>query len=334
MRLVTVSYTGLDAGGGVPAFNRMLHSACPDMDPVHFCWTDLSGHAESPHSSEWERAAVLNAYLVRSRSINPDDLVVADGFWANGLGRVPGAISVCHGIWSHLTAEDVAAGKSPDMPLHHAAQLAFRRSWMGAGRRTAAVSNFIAEQMRLQWGLVVDTVIGNAVDLDLFRPPATAMDRLRPVVVHGINDRTNLNKGWDHVERLQGSIDADVVSLDELCIATGLPKHQALAHADLLVHPSGFEGHSVLLCEALACGVPVVCYDVGYAQDLRQAGVGTVMDRRLRSPEATLAGVLACLASDRGTASARCRSLAELELGTDTFERRWRAFLADSRPST
>jgi glycosyltransferase involved in cell wall biosynthesis len=346
VRLVTVSYTGLDAGGGVPAFNRTLHRACADASPVHFCWTDFPWHAESPRSSEWDRAALLNRYLVASRRIGSDDIVVADGFWARGLEHVPGAVSVCHGIWSHLTHEDVLGGKQPDMPGHHAAQVAFRRSWMGAGRRTVAVSNFIADQMRLQWGLVVDAVIGNAVDTELFRP-MELKSAYRPLVVHGVNDRTNLNKGWDHVEALReamcSSLDnpsprpsISLVSLDELVSdltiprplsRSKLPKHEALAQADLLVHPSGFEGHSVLLCEALACGVPVVCYDVGYAQDLRDAGVGVIIDRRARSPQSTVHGVLRCLGMDRATASGRARSLAELELGLDTFTRRWRGYL-------
>lgn len=352
MRLITISYTGLNAGGGVPAFNRMLHSACPDVSPIHFCWDDMPLHMRSRHVSEWDRAAALNLHLTRSGLIHSDDLVVADGFWAAGLESIPSAVSVCHGIWSHLTYEDVLVGKQPDMPHHHAAQLAFRRSWMGAGRRTTAVSNFIADQMRLQWGLIVDAVIGNAVDTELFRPPDVWMGRERTIVVHGVNDRANLNKGWDHIEDLEylnSSRFCDVVSLDELVHATGLPKHQALAQADVLVHPSGFEGHSVLLCEALACGVPIICYDVGFAQDLRSnsghrttvhplvvreglvrelCDYGMIQDRRVRAPIMTREMLLGWMSiGNRSQQSARCRALAERELGLDTFTRRWRGFL-------
>src|SRR6185503_12581274 len=100
------------AGGGVPAFNRALHAAFPDRECRHFCWEDFpwSSSPDLMGLSEWDRASTLNSYLVKSRSITAEDVVVADGFWAKGLEHLPFAISHSHGIWSHLTLEDALEG--------------------------------------------------------------------------------------------------------------------------------------------------------------------------------------------------------------------------------
>jgi hypothetical protein len=81
-RLITVSYTALNAGGGVPAFNRALHSAFPDRQVLHFCWRDFPWHdSVGERVTEWDRARLLNEYLVKSRMVTSDDVVVGDGFW-------------------------------------------------------------------------------------------------------------------------------------------------------------------------------------------------------------------------------------------------------------
>ncbi len=292
-RIVTISYTGLDAGGGVPAFNRALHSAFPDRSCDHFCWTDVpDGPSFLP---EWEKALVLNRYLVGSKQITRDDVVVADGFWANGLERFPFAISHSHGIWGHVTAEDVASGKQPENLTLHNQQIAFRRRWREMNKSIAAVSDFIASEMQIQWGFVVDRVIDNGVDGSVWRPlPSWGGPRERPIIVHGINDRGNVNKGWDHIGLLERELNADVCSLDELSARLGDDKPTSLATADLFVHPSGFEGNSMMVAEALSCGLPIVGYNVGYLWKLwRDAGealapVGEILNRNDRSPQTTL----------------------------------------------
>ena len=110
-RLVTISFTPLDARGGVPAFNRALHSAFPDRTCVHHSWWDFPWHIEMEHLPEWEKARALNHYLVAKRLVTADDVIVADGFWADGLDHLPLAVSHSHGIWSHLTKDDVDAGR-------------------------------------------------------------------------------------------------------------------------------------------------------------------------------------------------------------------------------
>lgn len=336
-RLVTISYTGLDAGGGVPKFNRDLHAAFPDRECRHFCWDD-AGLSSAPVNvmHEWEKAFLLNRILIRSKRIGPEDVVVADGFWADGLHGFPFAVSHSHGIWSHLTHDDVLAGKTPDMPLHHAAQVSFRRRWQNLGKHMTAVSAFIAEQMRLQWGFTVDRVINNGVDTDLYRPRGHRSIFLRrPLVIHGVNDRSNLNKGWDHIEALV-DLDADIMSLDEAYrkfqVYSDMPwtKPKVLAQADLVVHPSGFEGNSLFVAESLSCGIPVVGYDVGYLWSVRDEHPG-VLRRSERDPERTAyaAHVFVEVLKQFGSIDAPARELALRDLSITSFRENWRSYVEE-----
>lgn len=341
-RLITISYTGLDASGGVPAFNRALHAAFPDRECKHFSWDDFPWRPSFSDSTEWGRARGLNAYLIGSKQVTSDDIVVADGFWADGLDHLPFAISHSHGIWSHLTHEDVLAGKQPDMPQHHAAQVKFRRFWASRKKHLTAVSEFIADQMRLQWGFIVDRIINNGVDTKLYKPRVERFDDIdRPLIIHGVNDRLNENKGWDHIQLLKdevsaGRLNAVVLSLDEARMwfeklsGRSWSKPYVLAQADIVVHPSGYEGNSMFIAESLSCNVPVVGYDVGYLWSQRDT-LGYVLDRNRRSPEYTLYGVdtLLSLLKQFPDLGLPWRELALRDLSIEKFRAEWRSYVEE-----
>lgn len=345
--IITVSYTSFDSGGGVPKFNRDLHAAFPDREKAHFCWQDFPWHSEidAKGETEWGRARLLNDYLIRSKLIKQDDIVVADGFWASGLEHLPFAISHSHGIWSHLTDVDVALGKAPDMPFHHAAQVQFRKRWTDLGKHITAVSDFIAEQMEIQWGFIVDRVINNGVDTAVYEPSSYKSTYLhRPLIIHGINDRGNMNKGWDHIAAIENEVDAYVWSLDEAFSRFQLfsdrpwEKNEILAQADLVVHPSGYEGNSMFIAETLASGVPLVCYNVGFAYWLSKnlswsERVGVILDRNKRSPATTLSWVKHMLDSSDENESKilknNCRAVAEKHLDISIFAANWRNYISE-----
>jgi glycosyltransferase involved in cell wall biosynthesis len=289
------------------------------------------------HLPEWERARTLNHYLIQSKKIRPTDVVIADGFWADGLQHLENAISHSHGIWSHLTKEDVEAGKQPDMPYHHAAQVAFRRRWVDLGKHITAVSDFIANEMERQWGFKVDRVINNGVDTEVFRPTDrdTGLDGL--LIIHGVNDRGNVNKGWDHISLLKNSIsEANVLSLDEAQALLGRhdeswTKAQVLAAADIVVHPSGYEGNSMFVAESLACGVPFVGYDVGFVWTVRKRRGLQAMPREKRSPELTVETVKMVIEKPdllpvMGDVS---REVAEEYLSIEKFRQGWRQYVEE-----
>lgn len=337
-RIVTISFTPLDAGGGVPKFNRDIHAAFPDRECVHYSWWDFQWWPEMEGLPEWEKARVLNHYLIQQRKVKAGDVIIADGFWADGLDTMPKAISHSHGIWGHVTKYDVDHRIKPENPLHHIKQVEFRRRWIGQGRHITAVSDFIAEEMWLQWGFKVDRVINNGVDTDVYK----SAERMSPLndllIIHGVNDPGNTNKGWDHIVAVKKYVpSAHVLSLDEAHALfndrePGWTKPEVLAQADIVVHPSGFEGNSMFVAETLACGVPIVGYDVGFLWLVKRdlPVVGKILDRNNRSPLETGAAVVAMVMGNYLKEwGENARKIALERLSIQGFQEDWRSYVDD-----
>ena len=274
MSIVLISYTPITAGGGVPRWNRDVRVAFPDA--VHYSWWDYPDHDQCQQLDEWEKARILNYWLVMTKRITMNDVVIVDGFWGTGLEAFPNVVSVAHGIWSHLTYDDVAKGKMSEFPVHHAVQVKYRKRHLERGGRIVAVSDFIAEQMMMQWGFK-SVVINNGIDTCEFMPCAKRVDRKRPVVIHGV---TTSNKGFAYVEEMRKH-PVDVLLLDDAADFFGLPKYEALAQADVFMHPSAYEGNSYMCLEAMSCDVPIVAHDVGLLWFATRAGfdVGNIISR-------------------------------------------------------
>lgn len=242
---------------------------------------------------EWDKARVLNQWLLQTRRVSQDDLIIADSFWAQGLEHLPMCISHQHGNWSHTTKADVEAGVPPEFPMHAAVQLEFRKRYLNAGRKLTSVSMFISDQMYIQWGFPSD-VINNGIDLETYKPvvPMSNWTDSR-LIIHGV---TTANKGFDHIQAVKEAFPKDqVLSLDEAAKFLELEKPAALANADVVLHPSAHEGNSYFVLESLACGRPIVSYDVGLMYQAKQMGqqevVGEVLPRMYRNPQATVEGV-------------------------------------------
>jgi glycosyltransferase involved in cell wall biosynthesis len=304
--IVLISYTPLDAPGGVPRWNRDFIRGFPGTK--HYSWWDVCACYEiDPNGHdipEWDKAKILNLWLLATRRVTPENIIIADSFWAAGLEHLPGCISHQHGNWSHTTADDVERGIPPEFPMHADVQLNFRKRCVGAGRRLTTVSDFIADQMHVQWGFD-STVINNGIDLDEWKPISrldlefAGMDIGKmPLIVHGVPNGDK-NKGWDHVDAVVRAVGPNVLvrSLDEAKSIWRCTAQQAFSRADLVVIPSAHEGNSYFCLEALACNVPIVAYKVGLPYSLstraERAGitpvVGCLIDRKLRSPEKTAA---------------------------------------------
>lgn len=260
MGLVLISYTPLNASGGVPKWNRDFIKAFPEAK--HYSWWDFP-YAEQGittyNLTEWEKARTLNTWLCNRKLITSKDIVIVDGFWGLGIPYWKNIISVCHGNWSHTTKDDVDAGIQPEFPHHHAIQLKYRKDIIKNGGKLVAVSEFIADQCNLQWGFNIP-VINNAIDTNKFLPAENKFQRKRPIIVHGV---TNSNKGYEYISAIKDEVNADIFLLDELAQHLNLEKYKALAQADLCVIPSQHEGNSYFCLETLSCGVPIVAYAVG-----------------------------------------------------------------------
>lgn len=306
--IVLVSYTSLDSPGGVPRWNRDFIKCFPEA--AHYSWQDFSRANGDFPVPEWQKAEILERWLLQTGRRKPDDIVIGDGWWAGSL-HPENIVSVCHGIWGHLLKEEADAGMEPDFPDNHREQIFYRKRISNKGR-LVSVSEFIKHQMAIQWGFK-STVINNAIDNSrvLEHGSFIRSDRSRPLVIHGINDESNLNKGFDHIEFLKSNVDLTLWSLDEahhllqqlkpLYLRNEYSKFDTLRDADFVVIPSAYEGNSYFALETLACGIPVVAYDVGLFWEMspnnEANGIigdyspGIILDRKRRSKETTLEGV-------------------------------------------
>lgn len=336
--IVLLSFTPLDAGGGVPRWNRDFIAGFPGTK--HYSYSDVPG-APLGGYSEWDAAYWLNRWLHTTRKISKDDIIISDGFWGEHLSELGyNVISVAHGIWSHLTKDDVVAGMQPDFPMHHAVQVKHRRDHLARGGRIVAVSDFISEQMRLQWGFE-SHVINNAIDLKRFRPKDfhVFQNPIPPaLIIHGV---TTANKGFDHIEAVKKAIPgAKTMLLDDAAnelLIPGADKYEILREADLVVQPSAYEGNSYFVLETLACNVPIVAYRVGLLYSISEiakrngieACIGGLIDRKYRSPQETAKVtrfILDSVMRDRSVYNPR--EVAKL-FSIQRFHDEWRTYLED-----
>lgn len=341
-RPVLISFTHLNAGGGVPRWNRDFIAGFPGA--VHFSWDDMPKGPPGV-TNEWDAAFALNTWLHMNKKVTADDIIIADGFWGERLSDLGyNVISVAHGIWSHLTIEDVKLGRQPEFPFHHAKQVEHRRKHLARGNPIVAVSDFISYQMKCQWDFDSIT-INNAIDLEKFKP-ATAQEWGSwhwdddPAIIHGV---TTANKGFDHIEAVKKAIPppGQVMLLDEAEKDWQIPKYDCLKLAHLVVQPSAYEGNSYFVLETLASGTPIVAYDVGLLWSIKEIAkrngvepcIGAVIPRKYRSPQET-AKVTKFICdsivrdSSRGRNQYNPRQVAEL-FSLKRFHDEWRSYLED-----
>ncbi|MHA1951728.1 MAG: glycosyltransferase [Candidatus Thorarchaeota archaeon] len=341
-KIILITFTGEHASGGVPRWVRDFKAGFPEA--ISYSWQDVldAGNRDAP-MPESDRAQVLSAWLKWGKKVNDDDIIIVDGFWGKGWEEHENVVSVCHGIWSHLIKEEADAGDPPDNPFNHKVQVNYRRDHLKRGGRLVAVSEFIQHQMDIQWGFK-STVINNAIDLNRFVPSGgETHGRSKKLIIHGVNDRGNENKGWSHIRHVQTELisSCDVWSLDEAHNNMWTnpemeDKYKTLSLADLVLIPSGYEGNSYFALETMACGVPVIAYNVGLFYELKKnfegsqrfIGVwGVVMDRLKRSKEFTLEAVKRFLSfDDNWEGYIPPREIAS-EFSIQKFHRNWRHYL-------
>lgn len=223
-----------------------------------------------------------------------------------------------------------------------------RRIWRGADR-VVPVCQHLGELARLTDPTVRYTVIGNGVDLDVFRPAEQTMRSaagpLRCVAVTRLVERKGLGdllRAWTMLERGRYTLElvgtgpgeselrSMVVQLglqDDVTFAGALHRDEVAEryrHADLFTLAPHHEAFGNVFAEALAAGLPIVASNVGGIPELVDDGVNGL----LVSPgePADLARAIRTLGENgllRAEMSQRNRARAEETLSWDTITDRY-----------
>jgi len=323
-RVVLLSLMPRQYAGGVSRWVDDFMNAVDDREVVHYCIDDLFSRFGQRQISEWDAAITLGRFIRQRQFVNENDIFVVDGFWGMGLPQDKNIISVCHGTWARRVKSDLDKGIPSEFPMQMEIQKNYWKGLIAGGGKIVAVSEFAQDDLKNTWGFESD-VINNAIDCNKFRS-YPRIYRERPLVIHGVTSKV---KASDHIEHLQRNLNADVLLLDDAARKLNMPKYEALAQADVVVIPSHYEGNSYFTLEALACDVPVVCYDVGMPWWAFRNGysrsVGNILSYEKYSPELTLDAVKDVLSEDK--MNLHPKELA-LQFTQERFRSEWKTYLA------
>jgi glycosyltransferase involved in cell wall biosynthesis len=242
--------------GGVEKFGMYLHRAVPKV--MLISWSDYPKWVGLDEERDYDKASILNDYLLSEGILGEKSTVVVDGYWGLGLqGKVKRLISVVHGTYfgRFIQSQIYPWGETVFMD-HSEAQIEL---WNHDQTEVVAVSDETAKELRNCTIKTDFPTIRHGIDLEVFRP----MGLERKGFMHAA---TSARKGLDVIMAMQ----------KHGCIIS--PMNERSGHMEReakrfnqfrwLVSPTRHEGNAYLLLESLACGTPVITYPTGIAPEL------------------------------------------------------------------
>lgn len=269
--IVTPSRHGF---GGVEAFNRRLEKLLVSLG----CEVDIFAGDEITYDEKnifkqrlvrkFGRAILVKDVL--KEKINIYDIVICSGEYGYGL-KGQNIISYFHGSYYGYL-------KYCKEHIRYRERIHFRILSMfqkrsAKGKRIVCVSEFIKNMLSKQ-GIEAGYVIDNYIDIDLFKP--IYEDRTDHYLFVGRYDL--YGKGIDIIKALQKRYDIDVYTDGKYegvdnCIESHFSDGEMVSiynHHRILIFPSRFEACGLVTIEAMACGLPVVIFNVGIGDSLKK----------------------------------------------------------------
>lgn len=190
-----------------------------------------------------------------------------------------------------------------------------------------AVSPFLAKQLEEE-GVKVFRVVDNAVDTDMFRPDANVAKCDR--VLYAGNDDYR-GKGLDLLQKLADrGMAIDCVTnrdpggrLNYVGMVARVDLPALFNRYRILVYPSRFETFGLVPLEAMACGLPVVISNTGFAEELKSVIPEFVVDGHDDAAVDEYIARLEMLRENYATFSRRARQFVLEHYPLMRFKREW-----------
>lgn len=296
--------------GGVGVFQKYLQRAIPDMQLI--AWSDFPDAKEYADRPDYEKANILNMYLLRQGIVDRNMTVIVDGYWGFGLpGEVARLVSVVHGSYFGRLLESQVHPWGEYVGMDHVD--AQREMWDDRDTEVVCVSRECVNELRTM-GVEKDLqVIYHGVDLDVYRP----MPEVEKTCMMHI--ATSNRKGHDILTYMHQI--NETLLIEFMSEHSGDPEKKAARfnEAYFLVAPTRHEGNAYGLIEALACGVPLITYTTGLAMEM-DCRCGVITDDL--SPQNWLR-----LVRDMDYREFKPREWAGENCDYKDFEAKWRKYL-------
>jgi glycosyltransferase involved in cell wall biosynthesis len=238
-------------------------------------------------------ATLSRSATARTRAHRDLDLVLSNGFLGTGCPRRTPRIHLYHGTMvGNTRAQRGSVPVRERLRRTLAAGLTEALAGRGAAR-VVCVSERVAAEVRRYYGVRADAVIPNGVDTDTFAPRPTSAARARLGLPENgryalFVGRLEHGKGSDLLvegaarggyelliagptEAGRRSPSASAPGMRHLGVLAPDVLADAYAASDCVLFPSRYEGCSLVVLEALACGRPLLSTRVGWMSTLLRA---------------------------------------------------------------
>lgn len=258
--------------GGVETVNHLLSTIFSEKHwEVDYITTD------NFQPTFWDRVFIKLVglpYVTYKKSktlISDYDVVICNGEFGFGI-KHPHSINLFHGSYKGL--RDYLRKQYSFWQYLALTKAMIIQKISTKGKYVVAVSEFIKNILEKN-GIQVDKVITNCVNTNIFQPQNSVRKKQHLLFVGSYNYYA---KGFDILENLATSgykIDC-VTDRDpgmQLSWLQNLPNSdmpRVYNEHKILLFPSRFEGASMVVLEAMACGVPVIINNVGIGPELRK----------------------------------------------------------------
>jgi len=285
--------------------------------------------SETAMLSKWGKLPALAALSMKKWDFGAYDLVHLHG-WASEvfLGREkmpPMAVTMYGTIAQYLQNVKVSGFNRQYNML---TQMKYEKNTCRRAGYVVAICAKQKSEMVAHYGCPEEKirVINCGIDSGLFVPKGRERSRERlglpadKKIVLACGRMSVAHKGFDILLRLAAAADKDTLVVingavpDKLRAAmppnmvartTPLDEMPHLySAADVLAHPSRYEGFGLVSAEAMACGTPAVAFDTGAAADLIGKNEAGRLVKDIRDEKGFVDSVLGLLSDEKGRAAA------------------------------